>query len=333
MANLINSIFQIKEFINVGAGLSIETIRPALNEVEMQELTFYLGTDLLTEMIAQVNSDPQNMTARIYRIRGYVLAACANLAIYKGGPEIEVLINDNGILRQETANEKTAFGGQVKRVLDMAADRGYKSIDSFLRILETNVADYPEWLTSEYYAGRQGLMIRSAQEFEAAGENIKGSALTFQSMRHIIRDIQAQRIAMAINEEMYQDLLDNPTTEPNKLLLEKYIRPALAKLTIEEALKALPVNLDHESVTINQIALQGDARTKTNAPIHLLEKKAWGLRGRGEFYINMMKEFLNQNASLTAYPLWFNSDNFSITLKARIERDSLPDHERKIYRG
>lgn len=332
MAYLINTIAQVKEYVNVGNGLSIQTLRPALNEVQMQELTFYLGADLLAEVIAQVNSQPQTFTPRIEKIYKYVMAAACGLALYKGGPEIEVLISDNGINRQESENEKTAYGGQVKRVLDMAANRGYKAIDAFLLILETYAQDYPEWQDSQYFALREGMMIRTALEYEQAGEGIKNSSLTFQALLPILRGIQENRIKDALPEALYLDLLANPSTPKNEYLLKNYIRPALAKLTTEEALTILPVELDHESVTVNQLALAGDARTNLSAPLHLIEKKAWGLRGRGEYYLSRMKEFLNETASSTNYPEWFISDHYEETLKAQIIKNKLEPHQRKIYR-
>lgn len=107
MAQLITTIAEVQNYIRVGNGLDIKTLLPALNEVEMQELTFYLGADLLAEIIAEKNAG--TYTPRIAKIAPYVISAHACLAVWKGGPEIEVLVNDNGILRQETNNEKSAF--------------------------------------------------------------------------------------------------------------------------------------------------------------------------------------------------------------------------------
>lgn len=333
MAYLVNTISQVREYVNVGSGLSISTLRPALNEVQMQELPHYLGADLLAIVISEANSNPPAITPRIQTILPYAIAANVGLALFKGGPEIEVLVSDNGILRQESTNEKSAFGGQVKRFRDMAADRGWKAMDALLNIIQADPATYPEWQTSPYYLSAEGLLIKSAIEFEGSGESIKSSALTYQALRPIIREVQDTRIRDVLPEQMYDDLIANPGSEPNKLLLDRYIRPAIAKFTLEEALTSLPVELDHESVTINQIALAGDARTMTSAPIHLIEKKAWSLRGRGSFYLSRMKEYLNEHASESSYPLWYGSDLYTETLKAKIIRDSLPNEDRKIYRA
>src|SRR5690606_35964177 len=197
-------------------------------------------------------------------------------------------------------------------------------LDAFLLLMEDNAEDYPEWYESQYYKQRRGLMLRSALEFEEAGEYIRGSSLTFQAMRSIIRTIQEQRIRLALPDLMYLEIMSqleaNELTPPNKVLLNNYIRPTLAKLVIEEALTQLSVKVDHEAVTVNQLELASDSRTKTTALLHLVEKKAWSLRGQGEFYLSIMKNFLNQNASATDYPLWYTSDHYTETLEAKILR-------------
>lgn len=335
MARLITTISEVQDHIRVGNGLDIKTLLPALNEVEMQELTFYLGADLFAEIIAEKNAG--TYTPRIAKIASYVIAAHACLAVWKAGPEIEVLVNDSGILRTETNNEKSAFGGQVMRFRDVAANRGFKAIDQFLLILERYTQDYPEWLESQYYEQKKGIFIRSAAEFEAAGESINGSSLTFQSLRPIIRDIQEQMIKDSLPQNYYEELLtqldDDNLTEDNKIILNNYLAPAIAKLSIEEALTTLPVEVSHSGVNVNQLELAGDARTSKMADLAMIEKKAWGLRGRGQFYLSNMKEYLNTHASATKYPLWFGSENYSKTLKAQIEEESIHPTERRIYRA
>jgi len=335
MAQLVTTISEVQDYIRVGNGLDIKTLLPSLNEVEMQELTYYLGADLLAEIVTQKNAD--TYTERIEKIAPYVIAAHACLAVWKAGPEIEVIVSDNGILRQESNNEKTAFGGQVKRFRDVAADRGFKAVDQFLLILERYTQDYPEWLESQYFEQKKGLFIRSASEFEAAGESIHGSSLTFKALRPLIKDIQEQLIKAVLPEDYYQELLNELDADNlsagNKIILTNYLAPAIAKLTIEEAITTLPVEVSHSGVNVNQLELSGDSRTSKLADMAMMEKKAWSLRGRGQFYLSNMKEYLNTHASATKYPLWFGSELYSKTLKAQIEEESILPSERKIYRA
>src|SRR5690606_37625695 len=99
MPKVIENLSEVQKHVRVGNGLDFKTLIPALNEVEMQDLTFYLGKDLLAEIIAQKQSMPQVYTDRIDLIAEHVTVAAVCLAVYKAGPEIEVLVNESGIMR------------------------------------------------------------------------------------------------------------------------------------------------------------------------------------------------------------------------------------------
>jgi hypothetical protein len=334
MAHLISDISEVQEYVKVNNGLSFQSLLPAINEVEMGELRYYLGQTLLNTIISEKNAE--TYTGSNSLIAPHIIAACACLAVYKSTEEIELQVSDTGITRQETNNEKTAFGGQVKRFKDLAGSRGYKAIDNFLALLEDDPASFPDWASSPYYSDKAGLLVRSVTAFETAGESLKGSSLTFRSLIPIMKDIQNQRLAGAFPDGMFQAIMDNIGAEtPNAdydIIVNNYLRPALVKLTMEEALTTLPVSIDHQGVFIDQVALQGDARTLTSAPISLIEKKAWGLRGRGEFYLANMKEYLNGLASDSKFPLWYASNFYTETLAKEIERESIHPHDRRIYR-
>ena len=334
MNQLILSISEVQQYIRVGNGLSIESLLPSLNEVMMQEMTYYLGEDLLAEIITQKNTN--TITPRVSKILPHVLASVACLAVYKAGPEIEVLMSDNGILRQESNNEKSAYGGQVFRFRELAGNRGYAAIDSFLAILEKYVQDYPEWVNSEYYQLKKGMIIRSVKEFEAAGESINGSSLTYRSLRQIMLTIQDQQISAVLPDAMYQEILAQLDTDDlspaNEVLVNRYLAPAIAKLTIEDALSTLPVEVSHSGVNVTQVEVAGDARTIKQANIAMIEKKAWTVRGRGMYYLANMKEYLNATASAQSYPLWYGSANYSRTLAQQIMEDGLGESVRTIYR-
>jgi hypothetical protein len=330
MKTLIYKIEEVQEYIRVGNGLSIEALRPSINEVMMHEMTYYLGEELL-DKLGDHHCGEANK-----KILSQVRAAVACLAVYKASPEIEVLMSDNGILRQESNNEKAAYGGQVVRFRELAANRGYAAIDSFLAILEKNEEEYPEWVNSEYYSLKNGMMIRSVKEFEQAGESINGSCLTYRSLRPIMLAVQDQQIRSVLPDTMYQEIIEQldagELSPANEVLVNRYLAPAIAKLTIEDALSTLPVEVSHLGVNVTQVEVAGDARTIKQANIAMIEKKAWTVRGRGMYYLANMKEYLNATSSAQSYPLWYGSANYSRTLAQQIMEDGLGESVRTIYR-
>lgn len=330
MARLITTIPQLQEYVRVNNGLQMQTVTPALNEVELQTLSYYLGTDLLNIIIAE--HEAQVFTPRIEAIYPYVLQALANIAVYKAVNEIEVQVSDQGINRMESTSEKTAYGGQIVRYKETIGNRGYASIDEFLLIISTNSAQYPEWNSSQYYAVKQGLLFSSASDFSRY-ENIKDSALTFQALATFIKD-SLESIDAALPAEMYDNIMSASPSAENLVIIDKYIKPALAKMAMTQALILLPVSVDHQGVLVNQLELQGDARTKRMAPNAFIERKMDTLMKSAKAHMAKMAEFLNENASASAYTVWFNdSDFYEETLASKIANNSLSDDERRVYRA
>lgn len=335
MARLITTIEEIQQYAQVSNALSISRIEPALNETETDILEHYLGSDLFAELVAQyaaLTGEPsQAMTPRIAALYPHAQRALACLAVYNAADELEVQISDNGILRQETQNEKTAFGGQVSRYKNKIGERGWSAIDKLLQILEDYEQDYPEWTASAYYEEKRVLFFRTAAEFSQF-ENIRRSPLTFRAMFTFLRDLQEHTIARALPAELYQALLDEPHTPENMTLLNLYIKPALAKMCMHMALQMLPVEADHEGVSINQLELSAsDNRSRKSAPNQFIERKMHVLEGKGKAYLHDMAEYLNEYASETRYPLWFNSKFYDEPMSKKIAANTLST--RNVFRA
>jgi hypothetical protein len=332
MARLIKTIEEIQQYASVSNGLQMQTIAPALNETETDVLEFYLGKDLFAEMVAQYEAGT-GMTPRIAAIFPAAQRALACLGIYNASEELEVIIGENGITRMESDHEKTAFGGQVSRVKTRLGNRGWAAIDQLLQTLEDYELDYPEWSSSAYYAEKSRLLFSSALDFHRF-ESIKRSPLTFRAMFTYLRDLQELSIAKALPAAMYQALFESPEDPENMQLLNLYIKPALAKFCMYQALQELPVEVDHEGVMINQLELSGaDSRTRKIVPNQFIERKMAALAGKGKAYMADMAEYLNEEASETKYPLWYNSKFYDEPLSKKIAENKLSNDQRNIYRA
>lgn len=329
MATLITTIAQLKQYVKVNEGTNIITVTPGLNEVELQTLVFYLGNDLL--QIIKDEHVAQTFTARITAIYPYVLQALANLGVYNAVAEIEVQVSDNGINRVESGTEKTAFGGQVVRYKETLGNRGWAAIDDLLGILSANEVDYPEWNTSAYYAIKDGLIFTSAKDFSQY-ENINNSALTFQALAGYIKSAIGS-LEDSLPAAMYDNIVSAAPTAENVVIRDKYIKPYLAKITLYSALIELPVNIDHQGVTVNQVELNADSRTKKTASNMFIERKMSSLKSEAASALGRMAEFLNSNASDSAYTDWFESEYFDEPFAAKVAANQIDESERKIYRA
>lgn len=338
MAKLIQKLEEIQVYARVNDGLDFEAVDPSMIAVEEDVLVYYIGGDLFLELAASYGTALAEMTPRVQKIFPFAQRLVSCLGVYNAISEIEVGVSSDGITRREGSESKTAFGGQVVRLKETFGNRGYSALDQILKVLETYEQDYPEWQNAEYYSHKSGLFFTSSSDFNRH-ENIGGSPLTFKNLWTFIRDVQQIQISSALPidmlEEIQEEIDSDSLSQDNRLLVERFLKPAIAKLTIEQALIELPVQLDASGgVVVNQLEMNtNDNRSRKKAPDSMIEKKMFRVQGKGRFFLAQMAEFLNENASGVKYTLWYNSDKYDEPLSKKIKDNSLDSSERKIYRA
>lgn len=336
MARLIKSIADLQQYVAVNDSTEWEKVSPAIDAAEDQLLTYYIGAELVDELAANYDIPQADQPLRVQKIFNDTGRVVACIGFYNSVPEIEVNISAQGVTRHESEDTKAAYGGQVARLKDVIAYRGYDALDKVLSYLEKNQVDYPEWFDADYYDHREGLLFRSAKEFSRF-ESINNSPLTFIAMASLIREVpelQFSILPVAMLAELQQQVEGDTLTPGNEQLMKRYLWPALAKLVMEQALIDLPVKVDQNGVTVDQLLLNStDNRAKTTAPDKLIVRKMNSLKGKGKTYLHQLSEYLNAMSSAEKYPLWYNSDKYQPTLDSRIDADGLADDDRKTYRG
>jgi hypothetical protein len=335
MGRLIKSISDLQLFVAVNDSTEWSKMSPAVAATEDQLLTYYLGVDLVAELAANYDVDSAAQPLRIQRIFTNARRFVACVGFYKAVPEIEVNVSSDGVTRQESENTKSAYGGQVVRLKDEIANRGYDALDQLLTYMEKQSVDFPEWMDADYYEHKEGLLFKSAKDFSKY-ESIKSSPLTFMAMTSLIREVpelQFSILPAAMLAELQQQVDTDSLSPDNQQVMKRYLWPALAKLVIEQALIELPVKVDQQGVTVDQLVLNStDNRAKTTAPDKMMMRKMNALRGKGKTYLYQMSEYLNTVSSAEKYPLWFNSDKYQPTLESRIANEGMADEDRKTYR-
>jgi hypothetical protein len=115
-------------------------------------------------------------------------------------------------------------------------------------------------------------------------------------------------------------------TEEHKKLLATFIRPALAKLVIADACSSLAVEINGQGILVNQLKQEG--KEQLTASQTLINSKRVFAERKGKYYLNKLREFLNENASGSAYATYFTSANYTAP---PVENEPLVN--RNIYRS
>lgn len=333
MAKLVKTLQEIQKYANVNDGLDLEAVDPSMTILEEDDLAYFIGDDLVGELEASYGTDLDSMNPRIKAIFPLVQRFVVCVGLYNAITEIEVQISGDGITRKESNDTKSAFGGQVVRLKETFGNRGYSALDKVLNLLEKYEQDYPEWQTSDYYADKSGLIIKSVSDFHQIGK----SPLSFMKLWPLIRDVQRIQISEAMPKEFFQLITDeidsDSLSEDNKILVNDYLKPAIASFTTEQALIELPVQVDSSGNISMPYLDSGDGRKRSVANEAMITRKLMNVRGKGHYYLEKMKEFLNSNSSAGRFALWFGSENYSKPLSEIISENSMDSSERKIYRA
>lgn len=314
--SIIKSIEDVIPFVNVDQDLSLNSIMPDIDDKEESVLFPLLGETLYQDIHSKHNAETPTLSEPEKELLKHMQKVVVNLAMSEAIDSLTLSINDNAITVGESDREKQPYKYQVENFRKQLLRRGYGAIQDMLDFLFANTALFPDWAETEISNSQRSLLINSADEFQLY-EDIKGNRLTFEALKTIIRDVTNIQIEQVLGDEFLAEIQtavtnDEVTPEIN-LLLKKYIRFALAKYVIADACDSLPVEIKADGIIVNQLKQEGqEENTATKAQ---LQSKRMFSERKGDYYINKLREHLNETASATTYATYFSSSLYVAPLE------------------
>jgi hypothetical protein len=285
-------------------------LQPDLLLAEEDYLRPTIGADFYDEFVAAEGTEPTDD-----RLRYLLQSALANLTMVGFLDVAQVQISGSGLQIISTEREKTAFQWQVNSLKASFSRKGFNGLEKVLAYLEANPTAFPTWASSETAKRTRGQFLESATSFSDY-YNISNARLTFQALASLLRKTETfslePRLGTDFYDELKQQLADDALTAENRLLLERYIRPALAHLTMAQAIGELGFGLNGAALELN-VYRSDDANSKESDPglTQLLELKADQAMHDGERFLRRLVAHLNATASETRYPTYFHGDVYA----------------------
>lgn len=118
----------------------------------------------------------------------------------------------------------------------------YEAVDALVEVLDRG--DFPFWVESAKYRQREGLLLRSKEEFDQF--YYMGSHRLFVTLLPIIREIQESEVAPVLGPKFLKALLEGDD-EVSPVLYNTAAR-AIALLSIKKAVERLPVEVIPEGI-------------------------------------------------------------------------------------
>lgn len=269
--------------------------------VEREYILPVLGADLYNGLQAQVDANNITQPALLDIVR----AAVVPITVYKELPFLQVQLGDTGLRKLLSENTQGAFRWEFNEVREALEDKGCKAIDQLYNYLYTT-AVVPAWVAPE----RLSIVFKTGAEFTRFYD-LKYPERTFQTIAHLVKDVEEQYIGSAIGDAFLKELIAKANPSDNEKEAISLIKKATANLTAMKAIEKKPVRITPYGL----FTLLGDSvddanpKEKTAATAQLqLQREA--LERDGESYLMKLKALLNSKASATVFATYFASDKY-----------------------
>lgn len=311
--------FQVYAGVN-NTGLTLDTIQPAIR-LASAEIKRILGTTFYTSVLAAYTAATTEAPLTGWRAElvGLIQPALANLAMVPALDIIQTQVSDAGVQINSTSTRSTAFRWQIQDRKALHSQQASAALDDLLAYLEENIdeADFTAWATSEAATAAAELLINRTEDFNREVD-IRGSRLTFQKLLPLLRKSERFELEPLLGpdflEELRELLKDRDLADPEKKLLEDYIRPALAHMVLARALRenAYRLNGDTLELAVFLDNPSGNRQQLTTLnTTELLMQQRTRAENDARTYVARLLAYLNTTASESVFATFFGSDRYT----------------------
>ncbi len=312
--SLIRTIDQFCAHVRVSAdGTELVNLEPDLRVAERQHVRQVLGPALYNELSALSDADlqaalddPASATGGLLRL---VHEALANLGLLEYLPLNQLQINDSSVY--VVSGGSRPFQWQIDQLKASLRNKGHNALESVLEYLETHVADFPAWATSPAAVQARELLLASAAEF-TRHYDIAGSRLTYQALLATIRKVERFELEPVLSfeylTELKAQLATGAVSVDNQVVLERFLRPALAHLVVAKAVPEVGLTFNGRAVELNIFRPDDSNSKEADASLdQLLSRKMQQAREDGLVFLTQLRRHLNFYASGSRFATYFNS--------------------------
>ncbi len=331
MIRLIDNLSQVLTAASISVSNTIENWYPYIEEAQETFIKPVLGIGLYEQLQDAMALDPVppedgTTTENLAKLLEMVRKPLALYALWLGADEFGVSVSSQGIQVIETQTHKTAPQYRVQNLKENWIRRANTSLDLVLKFLDEHRVDYPVYICQD-----ADLFLRSTLEFNSEVD-IRESRRVFVALKPVIRSVERKYIQPTLSAELFDELKsalksNSELTHDQKALME-LIRPALAHLTMARALLEISIDVLDWGIFDTAGNTFANVSSKQASNREKISLMAEANQRDGEAELKALQQFLDETASETVYPLYFNSSRYAgkATAEQRIEFLNKPDN-------
>jgi hypothetical protein len=294
---LINTIDELCQYVELSSQTDIKNIRPSILAAERAEVAPLLGAGYMELFTAYTD---QTLSAKQTALLALAQEAIANIAMSMAVSRLSVQISDAGVRRAESDSQKTAYQYQETNAKQAYLNAGYDVLDNMLAYLDANKADFATWAADPAYTAYKNYLIPSGIDFNRYYA-IKRSRLTYISLAYIMNRVENIDLVDIIGKELYMSIKAQyqagELTNTYAGLLENYIRPGIALLTVAKGLLQRAVDITENGVTVSLLGPYRNSQERKAATPETVNDMIVALNFDGNEYFKRLGEELEANSA------------------------------------
>ncbi|PSR53913.1 hypothetical protein AHMF7605_10480 [Adhaeribacter arboris] len=332
---LIKTIEEFQKWVGVNESTSLEAVMGDILLVEDEVIVKYLGRNFYEEYEEKYQAGGLNDLEN--KLLDKLQLAISNLAQESYLDLNQVQISDGGIHINSSETRKTAFQWQINNLRRGFLRKGYNGLERALNLLEDNIdaEEFATWSESPVATVFQQYFINTAQEFSKY-YNIYDSRLTYLALLPILKKEERFLIEPVLGaglfEEIKEQIKDRDLSPENKILLEEFIRPALAHLVVAHALAEEGFRLTPDGIELTFGRFDELNKEKASESASQLNRKIRNAHQDGQAYLVKLRNYLNEKSSVTTYHSYFISSLYQFPGSAQNVVIRNTDPTAKTYR-
>ncbi len=300
------------------ASFEYKQMKPFIEQVELEFVKKIMGATFYNSMMVRYDAD--TLTPAEVLLLPYIQRAETNMAALYYIPMGNIMAQNGGLVVPSGQNFAPASQYRVEELKDSVRMLAHKAFESLIDYLVENHAAFPDYTASTAKAEALELFINSASDFSLYF-NIQNNRWVYWNIRAILTRMEEDkikpRLSVALFDEIKAQIVSN-TVSANNLKLIPFIKGALAKYTISEAIVEMGLMIDDKGLTIYTSGTTNthSVNLRNPAPQSNMTMLMQKCLREAEQKLKELEDFLNENHA--DYPIYEASTSYKPTISADI---------------
>jgi hypothetical protein len=230
MAQLINSIADLKKHLTVSANFDFNKVLPYTKRAQRKFIESQIGHEQLQAICAHVIDE--NSQEPMDRVKFLLEEAAANYAFWLAVPFINLQITNFGIKTTETKQSEDASWKDIRDLKRNLLETANEAIDSALEIMEGSTSVFTIWRDSQYYTVFADFIVRHTQTFNQYFD-IQNNRKTFISIKPYMYEVEEQYLLPMLGK-CTLDFVKTTSIVPEVLRVQELLKMAVVALTVSK---------------------------------------------------------------------------------------------------